>query len=226
MIYLSLAIAPVVIILFSIYISDSYNREPIGLLLLTLFAGMLAVIPVLIAGVVLSVFEGFFYSKVDLAFFQSFIQAGFIEELFKFLAVLLLIWRNKNFDEKYDGIVYAVFVSMGFALVENILYVFGYGMGTGIIRAFTAVPAHAIFGISMGYYLGLAKFKPSRRSTYLALAFIVPWMLHGFYDFILFLEIDWLLIIFVIYLIFLYIFGLNRIIKLYKTKKQIIYKSN
>lgn len=221
MIYLSLAIAPVLIILSAVYFSDKYNREPLWLLFISLLAGMISVIPVLIVGIFISPIEDIFsgYSSV---FYKSFIEAGFIEELFKYLSVMVLIWKNRNFDEKYDGIVYAVFVSLGFALVENILYVFSEGIETGLIRIFTAVPAHAIFGISMGFYIGLAKFKPSRRSTYLALGFLVPWLLHGFYDFIIFSQHPWLLIVFILYLIFLYIYGFNRIIYLYKTKRKII----
>ncbi len=217
--YLSLAIAPVLIITIYIYVRDKFNREPFWLLTLSLAGGMFSVVPVLITGM----FSGFplpYLNGIQRSVYEAFFQAGFVEEMFKYLVVLLLVWRSRHFDERFDGIVYAVFVSMGFALVENIMYVFDGGIGTGLIRIVTAVPAHAIFGISMGYYLGMAKFNPWRRSSYLALAFVVPWLLHGFYDFVIMAGYDWLLLVFVIYLIFMYIYGFRKIRELarYKVK--------
>ena len=90
--------------------------------------------------------------------YTAFVVAGFTEELMKYLAFYFFFWQERNFNEKFDGIIYAVYISLGFAAVENILYVFSGGMGVGFVRAFTAVPAHALFGISMGYYFGLARF--------------------------------------------------------------------
>jgi len=217
MIYLSLAVAPVLIILIYIYVRDKFNREPFWLLFLSLVGGMFSVIPVLIVGSFTELFLPYFRG-IDRAAYEAFVQAGFVEELFKYLIVLLLVWRSRHFDERFDGIVYAVFVSMGFALVENILYVFGGGVSTALMRFITAVPAHAIFGIAMGYYLGMAKFNPWRRSTYIALAFLVPWILHGFYDFVIMAGYEWLLIVFVIYLIFMYIFGFRKIRELARLK--------
>ncbi|HNQ68129.1 MAG TPA: PrsW family glutamic-type intramembrane protease [Bacteroidales bacterium] len=217
MIYLSLAFAPVLIILTYIYIRDKFNREPFWLLFLSVLGGMFSVIPVLIVGIVTELFAPLFQG-IQLAFYHAFIQAGFVEELFKLLVVLVLVWGSRHFDERFDGIVYAVFVSMGFALVENIMYVFGGGLQVGALRMITAVPAHAIFGIAMGYYLGLAKFNPWKRSTYLVLAFIVPWLMHGFYDFVIMAGIEWLLIVFVVYLILMYIYGFRRIRELARLK--------
>lgn len=217
MIYLSLAFAPVLIVLIYIYVRDKFNREPFWLLFLSLLGGMFSVIPVLLVGIFTEIFLQYFRG-IDQAAYQAFVQAGFVEELFKYLVVLLLVWRSRHFDERFDGIVYAVFVSMGFALVENIMYVFGGGLVTGLLRIVTAVPAHAIFGVSMGYYLGLAKFNPWKRSTYLALAFIVPWLIHGFYDFVIMAGYEWLLIVFVIYLILMYIYGFRRIRELARLK--------
>jgi RsiW-degrading membrane proteinase PrsW (M82 family) len=217
MIYLSLAFAPVLIILTYIYIRDKFNREPFWLLFLSVLGGMFSVIPVLIVGYVTELFAPLFQG-IQLAFYHAFIQAGFVEELFKLLVVLILVWRSRHFDERFDGIVYAVFVSMGFALVENIMYVFGGGLVTGLVRIITAVPAHAIFGIAMGYYLGMAKFNPWKRSTYMALAFIIPWLMHGFYDFVIMAGYEWLLIVFIVYLILMYIYGFRRIRELARLK--------
>ncbi|MBT4337687.1 MAG: PrsW family intramembrane metalloprotease [Bacteroidetes bacterium] len=181
---LLVSIAPIIIIAFYIYFRDKYEKEPIGLLLLSLLSGGLIVIPILLLGSLLKPL-GETLSGLYQAGFDAFIMAAFIEEGFKFLAVYLLIWKNKNFNEKFDGIVYAVFVSLGFALVENIIYVFSNGLSTGLLRASTAVPFHAIDGVIMGFYFGIARFKMINKSSNLAKAFILPFIFHGLYDFFL-----------------------------------------
>lgn len=203
---LLVSIAPVAIILFYIYYRDKYEKEPISLLLKGLAAGMIIVFPILIAEqTVSSLLPFLFRGTIGNAFGNAFLVAALCEEAFKLLALYLLIWRNRNFNERFDGIVYAVFVSLGFALVENVLYVFSNGMGTGIARAFTAVPAHAMFGIMMGYYLGLAKFSPnhSNKGLMFQLAFLFPFFIHGVYDFILMVNIPWVLIFFFPFIIYL-----------------------
>jgi RsiW-degrading membrane proteinase PrsW (M82 family) len=149
-------------------------------------------------------------SQQGQAFYNAFLVAGFTEELFKFLALYLLIWADKNFNERFDGIVYAVFISLGFAAVENVMYVTQLGVQTGYIRAIVSVPAHALFGIAMGYYFGLAKFYPNKRRRYMFRAFVYPVLLHGVFDFILMLQDYLLLLGFIPYVIFLYVSGLKR----------------
>jgi RsiW-degrading membrane proteinase PrsW (M82 family) len=144
------------------------------------------------------------------AFYTAFIVAGLTEEAFKYLAFFLLIWRNKNFNEKFDGIVYAVFISLGFATVENIGYVIQFGEQTGYIRALASVPAHALFGVTMGYYFGLAKFYTVQRKLFLVRAILYPIILHGIFDFILMLGNYRLFLAFIPYVIFLYIDGFRR----------------
>ena len=117
-----LAIAPVVIIAVYIYMRDKYEKEPIIMLLNALGAGILITVPVLFLERLLSAVMPSFPPQGE-AFYSAFIVAGFTEEFFKFLALYVLIWSNRNFNEKFDGIVYAVFISLGFAGVENILYV-------------------------------------------------------------------------------------------------------
>ncbi len=145
------------------------------------------------------------------AAWQAFVVAAFSEELFKYIALYLLIWNRREFNEKFDGIVYAVFISLGFAGVENVLYVFGNGNQTGISRAVSAVPAHAIFGITMGFYFGMAKFYKKIQKQLKIKALLYPVLLHGIYNFILFAGIEWLTIVFFGFLIFLYCSGLKRI---------------
>ena len=201
---LLIAVAPIAIILFYVYYRDKYEKEPISLLIKGLLAGMVITIPIIFAEQMMSFFSAtLFYGQIGNAFANAFLVAALCEEAFKLLAVYLLIWKNPNFNERFDGIVYAVFVSLGFALVENILYVFSNGMSTGLARAFTAVPAHAMFGIMMGYYLGLSRFTKQKRVRYFILAFLIPFFLHGLYDFILMVNITWVLTLFFPFLIFM-----------------------
>ncbi|MCK4919969.1 MAG: PrsW family intramembrane metalloprotease [Bacteroidales bacterium] len=203
------ALAPVLIILVYVYFRDKYEKEPVGLLLKALLAGAIIVIPVIF----LEKFMGFlnpFEANPFNGFWNAFAVAGFCEELFKFIALYILIWRNPNFNEKFDGIVYAVFISLGFAGIENILYVSEGGVGVALTRAWSAVPAHAIFGITMGYYFGIARMYKELRKSFLWKSFLIPFLLHGIYDFILMAGIPALLALFLPFVIYLYYSGLKR----------------
>lgn len=219
---LILALAPVVIIAVYVYFRDKYEKEPIRLLLFALVAGGLTVIPVLFLETFLSSFNSFFSGLTEAAW-KAFVVAAFSEELWKYVALYILIWRSPEFNEKFDGIVYAVYVSLGFAAVENIMYVMDNGMSTGIMRAITAVPAHAVFGVTMGFYFGLAKFYEKQQANLKFKALAFPIFLHGIYDFILFTGIDWLTIVLVGFVIYLYISGYKRIKEL---SKQSIYNTD
>ncbi len=210
MVLLLASLAPVFIILFYIYFRDKYDKEPIGLLVKAVVAGLVIVLPVifverLLMGLMPSM------DKVGSAAYHAFVVAATTEEVFKFLALYLLVWKSPSFNEKFDGIVYAVFVSLGFAAVENIMYVTDGGMQTALMRALTAVPAHALFGVTMGYYMGIARMYDELRKPYLWKAILVPILLHGIYDFILMVEVGWLLTFFVPYVIVLYVLGMKKL---------------
>jgi len=215
---LTIALAPVLIILVYIYFRDRYEKEPLGLLLRGLFAGILITVPIIFAEKFLS-WPAQDISGLSKAAYESFIMAALTEEGFKFLAVFLLFWRNREFDERFDGIVYAVFVSLGFAAVENIMYVFDSGMETGIIRALTAVPAHAVFGITMGYYVGLAKFIPEQKQLLVVKALLYPIILHGIYNFLLLSGHPVLILLFIPYIIYLWRSGSKKMKKLSSDSK-------
>lgn len=206
---LLLSLAPVFILLAYVYFRDKYEKEPIGLIVRGLVAGAFIILPVALVekGLIL-----LFPSLTTLsnAFFQGYVVAGATEELFKFAAVYLLFWRNQNFNEKFDGIVYAVAVSLGFAAIENIMYVYRGSMEVGIGRAFTAVPAHTLFGVIMGYYLGLAKFVPELKTNLLWKAILFPWFFHGTYDFLILSGKPLLMVGFIPLLFFLWRTGLRR----------------
>ncbi|HNX44461.1 MAG TPA: PrsW family glutamic-type intramembrane protease [Bacteroidales bacterium] len=213
MLLLILSLAPVAALLAYIYFRDRYEKEPVALILKGFLAGAALMIPCMPVETWLSRFcTG--CATIPFALYTGFIVAGTTEELLKFLMIFLLFFRNRNFNERYDGIVYAVSVSLGFAAIENVMYVFNSGIPTGLIRAFTAVPAHAFFGIVMGYYFGLARFVNGYRKSFLLKAFLFPMILHGLYDFILFSQNPWILIGFVPLMIILWRVGLNRIKKL------------
>lgn len=206
-----IAAAPVFIILTYIYYRDKYEKEPLKLLFEGLVSGGVIVLPVVYCeGIMVKLGEGI--PGLGSAAWTAFMVAALVEEAFKFFALYILIWRNYNFNEKFDGIVYAVFVSLGFALVENFMYVFGNpnGVHVGLTRAFTAVPAHAIFGIMMGFRLGKAKFVPSKRKKYLALAFLYPFVFHGLYDFILMSQVPQLLFFFFPFVVYMLYRGIKR----------------
>ncbi|WP_167619465.1 PrsW family glutamic-type intramembrane protease [Maribellus sediminis] len=207
---LILSLAPVFVIAAYIYFRDKYEKEPIRMLLFALLAGAVTVLPIVFVEMFLSRYTSMFPRYVSAAY-QAFVVAAFSEELFKFLALYVLIWKSPEFNEKFDGIVYAVYVSLGFAAVENILYVVNGGLATGISRAITAVPAHAIFGVTMGFYFGLARFYERESATLKRKALLIPMLLHGIYDFILFTGLAWLTVVFIAFVVFLYISGLKRI---------------
>ena len=118
----------------------------------------------------------------------SFLGAAIPEELAKLLMLWLFLRKNPFFDERMDGIVYAVCVSLGFAGLENVIYVLGNTdwMSVALQRAFTAVPGHFCYGVIMGYFYSLAKFDPKNRTKYSILALVAPILAHGIYDTIVF----------------------------------------
>ncbi len=179
------SILPVVILMVYFYYHDKYEKEPLKSLTKAFFGGILSVLLTLLLVSFFSIPVPENASQTYIAFVQSFGQAGIPEEISKFVILYFFIWRDKNFNEYYDGILYAVFVSLGFACVENIVYVMQYGMNVAISRALLAVPLHALCGVIMGYYFSLAKFTNQKNSNLLK-AVIFAILVHGFYDFILF----------------------------------------
>ena len=211
MLLLAAAVAPSAALLYYFYTRDKYEKEPRILLLKAFLLGGGLVIPVLFVEMRLHIFD---MSNVNLftAGYTAFVVAGLVEESFKFLFFFLYIWKNREFNEMYDGIVYSVFISLGFATVENLAYVLSTGFNTAILRSLTAVPAHALFAVVMGYYLGIAKFaKPQYRKKYMWLGFTTPVILHGIYDFILFSQKFLFLILFIPYMLYLWKRGLRHV---------------
>jgi RsiW-degrading membrane proteinase PrsW (M82 family) len=218
--YLLIAsIAPAVIIMYIIYRHDTV-KEPLSMLAKAFLGGVLSIAITLIITYPISDIE--LNSGVMKSFFDAFFKAGIPEELSKWLIFYWLIRKAKDFDQYYDGILYAIFISMGFALVENIMYVFQNGMGTAIARSIISVPGHMLFAVPMGYYLSLSRFETgssARFHVFLSLA--IPILLHGTFDFILMYSgakgavnpglAVLLLLAFVIFDIFIWRYGLRKI---------------
>lgn len=207
---LFISIAPVIIVALYVYIRDKYEKEPVWALIKALLSGVLIVFPVVLLESILIGLNA--HSEgISKALFNGFIVASLTEEGFKFAVFMLFFWRSRNFNERFDGIVYAVFISLGFAAVENIIYVYKGGYSVGMLRALTAVPAHALFGTVMGYHLGNARFYPGRRGYHLFLSFLMPFLWHGLYDFLLMSQKPLFLFIFVPLLIYFWINGFKKI---------------
>jgi protease PrsW len=182
---LSLAILPALLIIIWVYRSDRFDREPIPLLLLSFIFGLLSTV---IAVILERSYMAVFPTDADTLWvlLHSIVGIGLIEEFSKYIFLRYNLFRRRAFNEPLDGIIYAVMISMGFATLENILYVMEGGLQAALARAFTAVPAHAAFAIVMGYYVGKAKFSFGPRRRYLLLFGLgAATLLHGLYDFFL-----------------------------------------
>lgn len=221
-----IAITPAIVIVLSLYLSDRHDREPFKILVLTYILGALSVIPIIIVEEILlrlNIFRGLLY-----AFYTSFIVAGLTEEYFKRLIVLKLPYKTKYFNEKLDGIIYSVFASMGFATIENIVYVvyrYANNPHVGLYRGVFSVPAHAVFAITMGYYLSLSKFDAddNRRRINLRRSLYMPVLLHGTFNFILMSRIPQLTTLFVPYVIYIWWINQRKLSKfLYDSKTRAI----
>ena len=190
-ILIAAAVIPAIVLLRFVYKEDRLDKESPGLLLSLVIFGIL--LP---------------QSSTAYNVLLYFIVVALSEEGFKYLLLKKRTWYSGEFNCQFDGIVYAVFVALGFALWENISYVLMYGLGTAAVRAVTAVPGHACFGVFMGAFYGLAKRYDNFGDEYRSrrcrrLAVLVPVLLHGTYDFIATYEYDgyaWIFVAFVVLL--------------------------
>jgi protease PrsW len=185
---LALALAPGVAIAVYLYLKDKHEREPLSLLLISFFYGVLSTFVTLFISWPLEFLLTINPQNVIHQFGNAFFKVALVEEFSKFIFIRFILYYNKNFNEPFDGIVYAGMVGMGFATLENVLYVYNYGVATGILRMFTAVPAHATFAILMGYYLGIAKFTHRHQLFNSIMALLIATTFHGAYDYFWFVS--------------------------------------
>ena len=222
------SIIPVLIILAVIYNMSEVKKQPLWLLAILFLGGILSWVMVRYISRFLG--NDIYKSQIEINealgnkgfFLVSFGIIAIIEEMSKYIVITIMCFKNKYFKNPYDAIMYAVCISLGFAFVENIMYINNYGMGVAISRAIFSIPAHASFGIIMGYYLGVSKLcrdKGEANASALTRysAFFIPLIFHGFYDFLLNFNTESIYIIFLIYVIIMYafvillLFRLNRV---------------
>ena len=185
------ALTPILILLFYIYRKDKNQPEPVKEMIKAFFYGIVSAllsfcisIPLEKIGVYASD-----YKTIDEAVRTAFFAAAIPEEVAKYIMLWLFLRKCKFFDQRMDGIVYAVCVSLGFAALENVFYLIGNydeWLSVGISRALTAVPGHFGFGVLMGYYYSLGKFDSGIFTSAKYKALIVPILVHGIYDVICF----------------------------------------
>ncbi len=212
---LVLAVAPVATIILWIYLKDKYDKEPISILgKFFIFGVLISIVAIYLEEWLIKInnFSGFMYM-----FYMSFIVAGLVEEGLKVLVIVPNLIKERNFNERLDGIIYSIFLSLGFATVENIIYILfedpTSAFEVGVIRSIISVPAHMMFAIIMGYYISKYKFtgSKSKKRKYLAISILLPILLHGVFDFILMIQYRWSIIVFVAYIVFLWKISLDKL---------------
>lgn len=188
-IYLAAALLPALFLMRYIYRKDKIEKEPKGMLVGLVFLGVAAaVVAVILEELGMNLLARFLeVGSPAHTIVMAFLVVAVVEEGAKFVFLLWRTWRDPNFNYRFDGIVYAVFVSLGFAAFENISYVVGYGLTTAVARALLAIPAHMGFAVFMGYFYARAKRfhdegNVAGRRRNLWAGFLVAVLLHGFYD--------------------------------------------
>ncbi|MBD2861340.1 glutamic-type intramembrane protease PrsW [Paenibacillus oceani] len=202
------AVAPGIALLVYFYLKDLYHSEPIHMVVRVFLYGVLLVFPTMVIqrAIVLGIGEN--------SFIFAFGITGFVEEFVKWFIVYYAIYKHTVFDEPYDGIVYAVSVSLGFATLENVIYALlnPFSFSTLLFRAFLPVSGHALFAVVMGYYIGKAKFgDPSQERLLLFKSLAYPIFWHGLFDYILLqVKTNWIWFILPL-MIYLWIQGMGRV---------------
>ena len=228
-ILLAAALLPPLLLMSMIYKLDKIEREPVGLIIKLLIFGALSCLPAaLIEILATKVLDTFFVAGSLLhAFIDAFFIVALAEEGVKHFVLKRITWMHPAFDYHFDGVVYAVAASLGFAALENIMYICldGTSLSAGLSLAFSrgllSIPGHCIFGIFMGIYYGRAKHGERKQEhsycrKQMRKSMVIPVMLHGFYDFCLFTGEDLFIIIFFIFIILLDIIAYRRIRKFAK----------
>lgn len=214
------ALAPVAVALWYIFKKDSAQPEPTKWLAKAFGYGVISALLSFVFSIPLGVIFGLeldteVYPSIITAFADAFLLAAIPEELAKLIMLWLLLRKNPYFDERFDGIVYAVCIGMGFAGIENVMYLTegledGAWIGVGISRALFSVPGHFLFAVLMGYYYSLYHFAVDRSTKAKAMIFVAPILAHGFFDGILFsIQVDEDLSVMCMFL-FLYFFNTLR----------------
>ena len=218
---------PVLLLGYYIYKKDSV-KEPKTLLTKLVLCGLIASLLVIILDIVLTiVYPNLHVSNYStdfspyLLFILIFLEVGLLEESMKWFMIRIVGYDNPEFDQIYDIIVYCVFIAIGFAFFENLFYVLQGGLQAAVLRGLLAVPAHAVYGVFMGYFLGKAKLSKNKSSLikYIFLSIFVPAVMHTIYDYILMFNSSYSFYILIGYMLILYVTAYKIDEKLKKKKK-------
>lgn len=231
LIYLS--VLPVILILLYVYNQDK-EKEPIYLLLQLFGLGMISSFIVLSVSKGMEIIFPFMALNGNSSFLDtllySFIGIALVEEGCKWTILFMRGYFHSEFDELYDIIVYSVFVSLGFAFLENIVYILSCrDLNVALLRSISSIPGHACNAIFMGYYLSLAKqfhYKKDlkRESKSIRLSLIIPTILHGIYDMCLLLNSAMFIYVFLFFVIGLYIISIKKLKEVAESNKKLYEK--
>ncbi|HLR11762.1 MAG TPA: glutamic-type intramembrane protease PrsW [Sporosarcina sp.] len=219
-ILLTLAIAPGLALFSYFYLRKQISYEPSRTLFFTFIYGAMMTFPIMFVQHVFEE-EQIFQHQI----FRDVLFTSGLEEFFKWLILLLAVYRHVEFEDTYDGILYGASISLGFATVENILYLFTYGTEIAFMRALLPVSSHALFGVVMGYYIGKAKFAPKQgQKIILIWALLGPYILHAVYNGILLIG-HYTLYVMIPFMLFLWWFALTKVkhahlVALYQFRKR------
>lgn len=205
-ILLTLAIAPGLALFSYFYLRKQIAYEPSRTIFFTFIYGAMMTFPIMFVQHVFEE-ENIFQHE----FFRDVLFTSGLEEFFKWLILLLAIYRHVEFEDTYDGILYGASISLGFATVENVLYLLTYGTDIAFMRALLPVSSHALFGVVMGYYIGKAKFAPKQSKRIIIVwALLAPYILHAAYNGILLIG-HYTLYIMIPFMLFLWSFALTKV---------------
>ncbi len=211
--YVFLAILPAIYFMIRIYRQDRIEKEPRELLIRLIIMGVLAGA---LAGAIESVLirvlnmtpltpDGFLY-----VFIEAIFCVGFVEEGTKYFLTKKTTWNHPAFNYQFDGVVYCVFTSLGFAAIENVGYTFAYGPGVLLSRALLSIPGHMSFAVIMGTYYGRAKVAESygrfdEAKSFRITGYVLASILHGLYDTCAMLNTNLSMICFILIVICVYL---------------------
>ncbi|MBQ3392848.1 MAG: PrsW family intramembrane metalloprotease [Lachnospiraceae bacterium] len=219
MIALALALLPCFFLMYKIYGADKIEKEPADLLGKIFLRGVISAVPAIILetiGTYILAYIGLEETTILYQVLMNFIVIAVSEEAVKRWAMKGPTWNNPEFNYMFDGVVYGVMASLGFAAIENVMYVMQFGVQVAFLRAVLSIPLHCICGIFMGYYYGRAKYASAHgdrnwMAESMRMSLLVPVLLHGFYDFCASIESETLSIIFLVFVIVLDIIAIKKV---------------
>ena len=219
-VYIGAAVLPALFLMRYIYRKDTWEPEPTNLLVSLVVTGVVAALLSMVLESLVAPFVGgsiLVQSTAQATILTAFLGVAVIEEGAKYYLLYRRTWNLRDFNYRFDAIVYAAFVSLGFAAFENILYVFRYGLSVALPRALLAIPGHLGFSVVFGYFYGRARLAANygdkgRSTQSLITGYIAAVLLHGIYDSCALMGTSGSMLFFIVFVIVMYVF-ISRLIK-------------